>query len=168
MYRRLYFNLPTANQARSLVAELEKAGVDSARMHATAKNGIDLNRLPQATADQRGDKLWRLERLFWNGNLAVFGVALVALATALFAGWAPAAITALAVMLITFVAGERFAVKLPHDHMSDLRVPLAHGEVVLMVDVPKHRVSDIESLVSRHHPEASMGGVGWTVAALGV
>jgi hypothetical protein len=71
-------------------------------------------------------------------------------------------------MLITFVAGERFAVKLPHDHMSDLRIPLAHGEVVLMVDVPKHRVSDIESLVSRHHPEASMGGVGWTVAALGV
>jgi len=77
-------------------------------------------------------------------------------------------IFALAVMLATFVAGKRFAVGLPHAHPADLRVPLAHGEVVLLVDVPWRRVREAERLVAERHPEIGVGGVGWTIEAFGV
>ena len=70
--------------------------------------------------------------------------------------------------IATFIAGERFAVKLPHAHLTDLRVPLEHGEVVLLVDVPFERVREIEHLVAERHPEIGVGGVGWTIEAFGV
>jgi hypothetical protein len=64
--------------------------------------------------------------------------------------------------------GDRFAVRLPHAHLADLRVPLEHGEVVLLVDVPLYRVREIEHPVAERHPEVGVGGVGWTVEAFGV
>ena len=71
-------------------------------------------------------------------------------------------------MLVTFIAGERFAVKLPHTHLADLRVPLEHGEVMLLVDVRFQRVRETEHLVAERHPETGVGGVRWTIEALGV
>jgi|GEM_PF-3763302 len=38
---------------------------------------------------------------------------------------------------------------------------MAHGEILLMVDVPETRVADIEGRVHRHHPEVAVGGIGW-------
>lgn len=37
-----------------------------------------------------------------------------------------------------------------------------------MVDVPKQRVAEIEELMYRRHPEATAGGTGWTIEALGI
>jgi len=87
---------------------------------------------------------------------------------ALFAGSPAGILVSLAVMLATFFAGKRFAVKLPHAHLADLRVPLEHGEVVLLVDVPVRRVREVEHLVAERHPEIGVGGVGWTIEAFGV
>ena len=67
----------------------------------------------------------------------------------------------------TVVVGKCFAVELPHGHLGDVRVPLARGEVVLLVDVPHQRVRAIEALIG-HQPEASIGGVGWTIVAAGI
>ena len=67
----------------------------------------------------------------------------------------------------TVVMGKRFAVELPHGHLGNARVPLSRGEVVLLVDVPRHRVRAIEALIG-HQPEASIGGVGWTIVAAGI
>jgi hypothetical protein len=168
MVRRLYLAFPTNSQARRAVADLLDAGVPAEHMHAVAKPGADLSGLPRATEGQKHDQVWRLERLFWYANLGVFALAALALTAALFA-WSPAGMVAsLAVMLATFIAGERFAVKLPHAHLTDLRVPLGHGEVVLLVDVPFQRVQEIEHLVAERHPEIGVGGVGWTIEALGV
>ena len=43
-----------------------------------------------------------------------------------------------------------------------------HGEVLLMVDVPKRRVFEVEELVHRHYPDATVGGVGWTLEAMDI
>jgi hypothetical protein len=168
MYRRLYLTFPTSSQARRAVADLQGAGVLPEHIHTVAKAGTDLSGLPRATEGQKHDQIWRLERLFWYGNLGAFALAALGLTTALFA-WSPAGMVAsLAIMLATFIAGERFAVKLPHAHLADLRVPLAHGEVVLLVDVPFQRVREIEHLVAERHPETCVGGVGWTIEAFGI
>jgi hypothetical protein len=168
MYRRLYLTFPTSSQARRAVADLEEAGVLSEHIHAVGKPATDLSGLPRATEGQKHDQVWRLERLFWYGNLGVFALAALGLTAALFA-WSPVGmIASVVVLLASFIAGERFAVKLPHAHLTDLRVPLEHGEVVLLVDVPFQRVREIEHLVAERHPETGVGGVGWTIEAFGV
>ena len=168
MVRRLYLTFPTSSQAARAVADLQGAGVRRDHMHAVAKPGTDLSGLPRATEGQKHDQVWRLERLFWYGNLGVFALAALGLATAVFA-WSPSGMVAsVLVLLAAFIAGERFAVKLPHAHLADLRVPLEHGEVVLLVDVPFQRVREIEHLVAERHPETGVGGVGWTIEAFGV
>ena len=164
--RRIFSPIPDTIYAHRVVAELQAAGIERSEIHASARDGIDLTGLPVATALQRQDRTWFLEHLFWNGNLILFGLAAVGLALALSGGWALGA-AALAVMVGSLAMGNWFSVKVPHTHIGDLRVPLEHGEVVLMVDVPRKRVREIEQLVSRHHPETDVGGVGWTVPALG-
>ncbi len=168
MVRRLDLTLPTSSQAARAVANLQGAGVRAEHMHAVARPGTDLPALPRATEGQKHDQVWRLERLFWYANLGVFALAALGLATAVFA-WPPAGMVAsVLVLLATFIAGERFAVKLRHAYLADLRVPLEHGEVVLLVDVPFQRVREIEQLVAERHPEIGVGGVGWTIDAFGV
>jgi hypothetical protein len=168
MHRRLYFSFPTKSQARRAVADLQGAGIQGDHTHAVARPGTDISGLPQATAGQSHDQVWRLERLFWYSNLGVFALAAVGLVASLFAWSGAGMAVSLAVMLVTFVAGERFAVRLPHAHLEDLRIPLEHGEVVLLVDVPFRRVREIEHLIAERHPEVGVGGVGWTIDALGV
>jgi len=168
MWRRIYFSFPDTEQARRVVAELEAAGVKRDQLHAIAKADVDITGLPAANAAQRSDQVWRWEQMFWYGNLVFFAVALIIAALALYAGSPGWALVAAAVAIASVIIGERFAVKLPHVHLSEMRVPFAHGEVILLVDVPHNRVHEIEQLVSRHHPETGLGGVGWTIASAGI
>lgn len=77
-------------------------------------------------------------------------------------------VIALAVMLITFIAGERFAVYLPDVNLAEFSDALSHGEILLMVDVPKKRVAELERFVHHKHPDAIIGGVSWAIGAFGV
>ncbi len=167
MHRRLYFLFPEVEHARRVVEELEQAGVDNDHIPAMARPEIDLSSLPQATPNQKSDRVWFIERLFWNGNLAIFAAALVGLLVSLYWSFSVWSVLAVVVMLVTFIAGGRFAVKVPHAHLNEVQGALARGEILLMVDIPKQRVAEVDDLVLHHHPEAGLGGVGWTVAALG-
>ena len=168
MTRRLYFLFPKVEQAQRVVEELNQAGIAKAHIHAMARADIDISSLPAATSQQKSDKVWFIERLLWNGNLAVFGLALMGLLLSLYGGFSVWSVLAIAVMLVTFIAGERFAVKVPHAHLGEVKGALAHGEILLMVDIPKQRVSEVNELVLRRHPEAGPGGIGWTIEALGI
>jgi len=168
MWRRIYFSFPTAEQARRVVAELATNGVKQDRMHTIARPDVEIAGLPVANDAQRGDRVWFWERVFWYGNLAYFAVALGVAAAALYLGSPGWAIIASVAAIAAVILGQRFAVKVPHVHLSEMRVPITHGEVILLVDVPRTRVHEIEHLVSRHHPEAGVGGVGWAIASAGI
>lgn len=165
--RRVYFTFRDALHARRVVNELKAAGIDESQMHASAKAGVDLSGLPLATEAQRQDRVWFLESLFWKSDLVLFCLGTLIFVVALFQGSTLWAIAAFAVMLASFAVGNWFSVRLPHAHMDDLRIPLKLGRVVLMIDVPRTQVREIEQLLSRNHPEADLGGVGWTIRALG-
>jgi hypothetical protein len=171
MNRRLYFLFPDPEHAGRVIDELSREGVDRSHLHAMADPAVDLSalasRAPLSSA-QAEDRAWRIEHRLWNANLGLFALALAGLLVALYLGLTGWAVAALAVMLATFVAGEQFAVKVPHAHLDEVRAALAHGEVLLMVDVPRQRVAEIEDLVHRRHPEAALGGVGWSTDALSV
>ncbi|QKQ27957.1 hypothetical protein [Candidatus Reidiella endopervernicosa] len=63
-------------------------------------------------------------------------------------------------MITSFVAGERFT-HLPDADFREVRDALAHGEIMLMVDIPESEVYRIEHQIHQQVPEARFGGVSW-------
>lgn len=167
MLRRLFFLLPDTGHAQRVVDELGGRGIPVRRMHAIAR-GVDLGTLPEATERQKRDTKFLLEWFVWNTNLVIFMLAMIVFIASLVVGSVLWAAISLLVMLLTFIAGEQFAVKVPDVHLSEFTDALAHGEVLLMVDVPVYRVAEIEGYVHHHHPEAANGGVSWTLDKLGI
>lgn len=168
MKRRLYFLFPDTVTAQRAVADLTANGVDTRQIHTVARDRVDVSGLPPATVAQRRDVLCRIERGLWNCNLALFALAVVMLV----AGWALgntlAAVLGLVIMLLTFSGGALFALRVPSVHLDEFRAALAHGEILLMVDVSRDCVESIEELMLRVHPEAVPGGSSWTPGAMGI
>lgn len=168
MLRRLFFLVPDEPQAATLVADLETAGIAHRHIHAIAGRGQTLSRLPAATVRQKHDWVWRIEQIWWYGNLGLFFAAAAGLVAALLSTHYLWAIVAAVVMAGTLASGAWFSLRVPDTHLAEFRQALAHGEILLMVDVPKARVAGIEDLVRNRHPETVPGGVGWTFEAFGI
>ena len=167
MLRRLFFLFPDTEYTRRAVDELIDRGVSLRRMHTVAE-GVELGTLPAASERQKRDTKFRLEKFIWNASLVLFLSATTGFIASLVSGSVLWAAISLFVMLLTFIAGEQFAVKVPDVTLSQFTDALEHGAVLLMVDVPVYRVAEIEGFVQHHHPEAAVGGVSWTVDALGI
>lgn len=164
MLRRLFFLFPDTEHAQSVVDELIDRGINTRNIHAIAR-GVDLKSLPEATERQKTDTAFRLERFIWNANLMLFLVALIAFISSLMSANLLWATITLLIMIVTFIAGEQFVVRVPDVHLTEFTDALSHGEVLLMIDVPGHRVTEIEDFVHHRHPEACVGGVGWAMGA---
>jgi hypothetical protein len=166
MLRRLYYIFPIRKQVESAVEELKDLGIDQKRMHTIAREDIDISELPPATVRQRSDFGARLEVWMWDLNLLLFFTAAGALVFTLFFSLWYWGLGLALVMAASFLLGNHFATHIPKMHLSGLRAALNHGEILLLVDVPRWHVREVEATVLRHHPEAGIGGVGWTLEAL--
>lgn len=164
MLRRLYFLFPDEPHAQAAVDKLVDMDIPERRIHAVARN-VELKTLPQATQRQKDDTAFRIEWFFWTANLAVFALAVIALIIALIYAEFLWAMLAFSVMAISFIAGEQFVVHVPDVHLNEFNDALAHGEILLMIDVPKDRVVEIEDFVHHRYPVATVGGVSWSVDA---
>ncbi len=168
MHRRLYFIFSDKQQAQQALTDLTQAGVDQGHIHALAREGVDLGTLPQATGPQRRDLALRLENIVWRGNLVLFALALLTLLAGIFSGISALSLLGMAVMLATFIGGALFAYQVPDAHLDEFRGALAHGDIVLLVDVPHRRHGEIEELMRQRHPEAVPGGSSWTIDGIGI
>jgi hypothetical protein len=161
MNRRLYFLMPDRAHAIAVVEDLVANGIDIGHMHAIGDRRTRLDGLPNASPRQRRDSASRIERILWNGNLVCFGLALVAtLIAPIFIGLGWWLLLPIGVMAANFLAGLHFT-GIPNTHLGEFRDALAHGEILLLVDVPEARVAEVEGEIHHHHPEATVGGVGW-------
>jgi hypothetical protein len=167
MLRRLFFLFPDEASGQRAVDKLADLGIPRRRMHAIAPH-VELKTLPPATERQIKDTAFRIEWILWSTNLAVFALALLTLVVTLLAGEYVWSLTALSLMLVTFLAGELFVVRVPDVHLTEFVDALAHGEILLMIDVPSSRVTEIENIVHHGYPVAAVGGVSWTVDAFGL
>jgi hypothetical protein len=122
MKRRLYFLLPDTGHTQAVVNDLEFFGIKTGAMHVLAKPGVDLKGLPVATKRQRTDAGTRLETILWDGNLAIFFIALFALGAMAYMqlGWIWLLLP-VAVMVVTFVMGIVFTSQIPNVHLSEFR-----------------------------------------------
>lgn len=167
-YRRLYFVIPDEHQAVRIVEDLESTGIKRQYIHAIAGKGVTLTQLPPASEWQQHDAVWSLERGLWIGNLLLFSLVLIGFIGSIILGDYLWAVLAFVILALSLTAGALFAMRAPDTHLDEFRGALSHREVLLMVDVPKWRVAEIEEIVYRRHPEATPGGTGWTIHALGI
>lgn len=168
MDRRLYFLIPDRQHALAVVDELVEHGINHEQMHALADKRTRLDGLPRASIRQKNDPAQRVEKIFWNANLACFALALISLIVlpVLYGlGWW--LLIPVAVMVANFMIGLHFT-NLPNTHLGEFRDALAHGEILLMVDVPESRVAQVENDIHQHHPEATVSGAGWSTQAFGL
>ncbi|MCK4834801.1 MAG: hypothetical protein KAT12_08480 [Gammaproteobacteria bacterium] len=167
MLRRLFFLFPDEEHAQRVVNQLVFLNISERNIHAISR-GAALKTLPEATDRQKKDIAFRVESVLWISNLLIFALAFVALIATLVVAEFFWSLVALFIMAVAFFAGEHFVVHVPDVHLTEFTDALSHGEILLMVDVPKARLVEIEDFVHHHNPEAAVGGVSWAVDAFGM
>ncbi|MDA8107202.1 MAG: DUF1269 domain-containing protein [Betaproteobacteria bacterium] len=159
--RRIYFLVPDVETAKRVVDELLLARIEERHMHILAKRGTPLENLPEAGMLQKGD--------FWAatqrglalggavGTLAGLGAialspesAVIAGGIVLGAGLASAGVGAWASGMVGLNIGNT--------RLRRFSNAIEKGALLMMIDVPKARVDEIEKLVKKHHPEAEVEG----------
>lgn len=159
--RRLYFTLPDLNTAHTVVDELLLKRVEERHIHVIAKEGTPLGDLPEASLLQKSDFIPAMERgVAMGGATGVLaGIAAITLPPAglVLGGGAILAAGLLGAGLGTWISGM-IGMDVGNSQIRQFESAIQAGEILLMVDVTKDRISEIEELVKTHHPDANIGG----------
>ncbi|MBI3283328.1 MAG: DUF1269 domain-containing protein [Burkholderiales bacterium] len=162
MRRRLYFMLPDVPSARSMLDELLLARIDERHMHFCAKEGALPADMPEANFLQKTDLVHGAEIGMLIGGLSGL------LAGSLLLIFPPEGIELrMLALLVSGIGGALFgtwasgmaAAAIPSSRLKPFNERIERGQVLLMVDVPFRRVSEIEAMIAKRHPEVSFGGV---------
>lgn len=158
--KRIYFLVPDIETTRMIVNELLLQRVDEKHMHVLAKRGTPLGDLPEASYMQKTDFVPALEQGLVLGGLTGFVSGMVALAMT--TGFAASGGTILVTSLLGAVFGGWFSSmvgsSVGNRQVKPYAAAIEKGEILMMIDVPKHRIADIEQVVHKNHPESKCGG----------
>ncbi|MCP5142618.1 MAG: ammonium transporter [Chromatiales bacterium] len=166
--RRLYFLIPTPYSAHEIVNELLLARVHSEDIHIVAREGTELGDLPEASITQSSDLLPALERGLAVGGATGVLAGLVAVtfppAGLVLGGGAVLGIALAGAGVGAWVSGM-IGINVENSQIHAFEKAIAAGELLMMIDVPKSRVTEITALVHQHHPEAEVEGTEPTIPA---
>jgi hypothetical protein len=168
MSRRLHFLVPGRTEALSVIKDLSRQGINPEHIQVLADKRTRTDGLTQATTRQKNGAISGVKKTLWNINLVSFAVALgcfIFLLITLNLNWW--LLLPSSVMAANFIAGLNFSNQ-PYAHLGEFRDALAHGEILLLVDVPDNRTSAIQQSMDRHHPEAAVGTTVWGNQAFGL
>jgi len=160
MRRRIYYLLPDVATARHTMDDLLLARVDEGHIHFLAKSGIDMSSLHEANLLQSSDIVRSAQFGLLMGAATGFGAGAAAV---LIGGGLPAGL----VILIGFLTGgllgawgaSMIGISVPNARLRPFQAAVERGEILLMVDVPKARVEEIEALLQRLDPKAHLEGI---------
>jgi len=164
--RRLYFLVPSVESARKINDELLLARVEERHVHVIAKEGTPMEDLPEARMAQRSDLIPALERGATIGGATGIAAGIIAItfppAGLILGGGAILAI-GLAGAGVGALMSSMIGVDIPNSRIQKFQDAIEQGELLMMVDVPKDRVDEIDDLVKKHHPEAEIEGTEPTI-----
>lgn len=158
--RRIYFLVPDIDLARKIVDELLLARIEERHIHALAKRGTPLEDLPEAGFLQKTDFLPALEQgLALGGATGVLaGLAALALPTGLVLGGGAVLAIALAGAGVGGLMSSMVGSGIGNRRIEQFQAAIDKGELLMMVDVPRDRLEEIEAAVKKHHPEVECEG----------
>ena len=159
--RRLYFLVPDVETARRIHDDLLLARIGERHIHVIARAGVPMEDLPEAALAQRSDLIPALQRGTAAGGLTGMLAGIIVIA------FPPADLVLGGVAILALgLAGAGFGalmstmvgVGLPSSRISKYGEAIDRGELLMMLDVPKGRVAEIDALIKERHPEAEIGG----------
>jgi hypothetical protein len=160
--RRIYFLAPDVASARAIVDDLLRARIEERRIHVLARQDTPLEDLPPARLAQSSDLVPALERGAAAGGLTGLLAGVVAV-TFPPAGMALGGAALLGITLLGTGFGawmsSMVGVGIPSSRLTQFEAAISRGQLLMMIDVPRDRVEEIEGLITRHHPEAEIEGV---------
>ena len=164
--RRLYFLLPDLDVAHKVVDELLLARVEERHIHIIAAEGVELGDLPEASLLQKSDFIPAMERgVALGGATGVLaGLAALALPGIVVAGGAILGVSLLGAGMGAWLGGM-IGMDVENTRVKAFQSAIEKGEILVLVDVPRDRVSEIEQLVRKHHPDADFEGTEPTIPA---
>lgn len=159
--RRIYFLIPDLETANKVSDELLLARIDERHIHVIAREGAELGDLPKASLLQTSDVIPAVERGLAVGGVTgiLAGVAAVTFPPAgLVLGGGAILATAIAGSGIGAWLSSMIGVDVVNSQIKQFEGAIEKGEVLFLVDVPKERVDEIETMVKVHHPDADVEG----------
>lgn len=168
MRRRLYFVLPDDDTAQRVFRELLLARVDDGHIQLLARDDARLKDLPRADLWHRSDLKHAMAQGLFVGGLTgiIVGAALAWFppqGMAIGAG-AVLGLAMLGAIFGSWVSGL-IGFDVPNTQLRRFEPDLHAGRILLMVDVPRRRVAEIEELIRSHYPDAEDRGTEPTVPA---
>ena len=166
--RRIYFLLPDVDIARKVVDELLIARIDERHIHVIAKDGTPMEDLPEALLSQKSDVVPALERGIAIGGVTGILAGVIAVTfppIGLALGGGAILATGLAGSSFGAIMSTMIGVCVPSSHLKQFENAVNKGEILMLVDVPKARVDEIEAMVKNHHPDADIEGTEPTIPA---
>jgi hypothetical protein len=162
MRRRLYYLLPDVASARQVMDDLLLARIEERHIHFIARQGTPMEGLHEANLLQTTDVVHGAQQG------ALIGAALgCALGLFLVYFVIPDAYWHVPTVVLASIAGAAFGAwtaslagaAVPNSRHKGFASDIAGGKLLLIVDVPEHKTSDVQALVQRIHPEADHRGV---------
>ncbi|MDG4549258.1 MAG: DUF1269 domain-containing protein [Candidatus Contendobacter sp.] len=167
--KRIYFLVPNIDVARVIVNELLIARVEERHIHILAKRDTPLEDLPEASFLQKSDFIPAMERgLALGGSLGTLaGLVAVALGpfSLVVAGGGIVLASGLAGAGVGAWLSGMVGLSIGNTRLKRFEEAIEHGELLMMIDVPRDRVEQISKLVATHHPDAHLEGTEPTVPA---
>ena len=169
MRRRIYWLLPDLASARRTMSDLLLARVAEQHIHFVTPEGIDNTGLHPANVLQTSDVLRAAQAGLVIGGVAggVVGTA-VAVFFPMFGDgsisavdarqWGVAAVLSVMGGAIGAWASSMIGISTPSHRLRRFQGALEQGQILLMVDVPRARVAEVEAMLAASHPEAHFEG----------
>jgi hypothetical protein len=162
MRRRLYYLLPDLRSARASMDDLLLARIGERHIHFLAKRGTPMDGLHEANILHKSDIVHGAQRGVLIG--AALGCAVgvfVALYLVTDQKWQ------VGIILLASAFGAGFGAwtaslvgaAIPNSRLKQFANEIEQGKILLIVDVPEHKVQEVKELVGRIHPEAADRGV---------
>lgn len=161
--KRLYFLLPDLATASAVVDELLLARIEERRIHIAAKDHHPLKQanLPEANLLQESDFIPAVEKgLAVGGGTGILaGLAAMSFPPAglIIGGGAVLGLGLLGAGFGAWMSGM-IGVDVDNTQLKDFQQAIEQGQLLLMVDVDKERVHEIEEVLKKHHPAIDVRG----------
>jgi hypothetical protein len=162
MRRRLYFIMPDLPSARRAMEDLLLARIEERHVHFLGKRGDPMDGLHEANILQKSDVVHGAQLGMVLG--AVLGVILggtMVLAGAADDHWQIVTVLGAGVVgaLFGLWVASMVGSAVPNSRLRRFQQAIDDGKLLLMVDVPKHRVDEIRAMLNAEHPEAEDRGI---------
>ena len=157
MRRRLYYLMPEITSARKAMDDLLLARVEERHIHFLAKRGTPMSGLHEASVLQKTDMVHGAQLGLLLG--AMLGAATGALTIYLFQigpDWRLLTLVGATVIgsLYGMWVASMVGSAVPSSHLRRFEPLIQSGLILLMIDVPEHRVQEVRALFDSGHLEA--------------